>query len=168
MSSLKAAILEGSFSLPPSLSPECGCLIQGILRREPRSRLAMAAVRDSAWLGGAVWRGEDRGYRPFPRLGAENLSDSEKAVLGQLEGLGITQQLLRRELVLGCRSSAIATYRCWMTGYREFSEAPRILLHRALLGGEGPGRRSSPAGLAPTVSRPQSQHSHKSKACTLL
>ena len=38
----------------------------------------MAAVRDSAWLGGAVWRGEDRGYRPFPRLGAENLSDSEK------------------------------------------------------------------------------------------
>ena len=79
----------------------------------------MGQIIDHPWLEGCHWPSEDRGYRPYPRLAAENLSDSEKAVFQELSELGVSTQLLRQEMVQGVRSPAIAAY--------------RIILHRTLI-----------------------------------
>ena len=156
VASLKAAILEGRFSCPASLSPHCQNLISGILRRKSSSRLNMGQIIDHPWLEGCHWPTEDRGYRPYPRLGAENLSDSEKTVFQQLEGLGVSTKLLRQEMVQGVRSPAIASY--------------RIMLHRALISNNNAvvSRKVSKDLVVPTSSPKTSGHAQKSRTCALL
>ena len=156
VASLKAAILEGRFSCPASLSPNCQNLISGILRRKSSSRLNMGQIIDHPWLEGCHWPTEDRGYRPYPRLGAENLSDSEKTVFQQLEGLGVSTKLLRQEMVQGVRSPAIASY--------------RIMLHRALISNNNAvvSRKVSKDLVVPTSSPKASGHAQKSRTCALL
>ena len=104
------------------------------------------------WLADCPWPREERGYRPYPRLGSDNLSDSEKAVFVELGALGVTEEVLRREMMQGVRSPAIASY--------------RILLHRALRCG-APSRRVSREVVrsTPLPSPPKAQ---KSRTCTLL
>ena len=62
-------------------------------------------VADSAWLGGLPWPGPDCGYRPLPRLGVaeDSLAGPERAVLGELAKLGVTEQLLQADLRTGVR-----------------------------------------------------------------
>ena len=119
VSMLKNVILEGSFTLPAYLSPDCGLLIKSILKRRPDARLSLEDVARHPWLGGEVsWEGEEAaGYRPHPRLGA-SLSPVESEVMERLEQLGISVDTLRQETIRGVRSPVIATY--------------RILLHKAL------------------------------------
>ena len=109
---LKNVILEGSFTLPAYLSPDCGLLIKSILKRKPDSRLSLEDVARHPWLGGEVsWEGEEAaGYRPHPRLGA-SLSPVESEVMERLEQLGISVDTLRQETIRGVRSPVIATYR---------------------------------------------------------
>ena len=111
VSVLKNVILEGSFTIPAYLSSECGLLIKSILKRKPGARPSMEEVSRAGWLGGEVRLEEaEAGYKPHPRLGAE-LTQSEMEVMERLEELGISQETLRRETLLGVRSPAIATYR---------------------------------------------------------
>ena len=109
---LKNVILEGSFTLPAYLSPDCGLLIKSILKRKPDARLSLEDVARHPWLGGEVsWEGEEAaGYRPHPRLGA-SLSPVECEVMERLEQLGISVDTLRQETIRGVRSPVIATYR---------------------------------------------------------
>ena len=155
VASLKAAILEGRFSCPASLSPHCQSLISGILRRKSSSRLNMGQIIDHPWLEGCHWPSEDRGYRPYPRLAAENLSDSEKAVFQELSELGVSTQLLRQEMVQGVRSPAIAAY--------------RILLHRTLISNNNAiCSRKVSRDLLPKPSPKLSGRPQKSRTCVLL
>jgi serine/threonine-protein kinase NIM1 len=158
VASLKAAILEGSFSCPASLSPDCDDLIVSMLRRKPSSRASLPEIASHPWAAGCAWPSGDRGYRPYPRLGAENLSDTEKSVFRELEVLGVGEQLLRRELVRGVRSPAIAAY--------------RLLLHRALRGAGTSGRARSAASRrasGPGEARATgSRRDQRSRACLLL
>ena len=113
----------------------------------------MGQIIDHPWLEGCHWPTEDRGYRPYPRLGAENLADSEKTVFQQLEGLGVSTKLLRQEMV---RSPAIASY--------------RIMLHRALISNNNAvvSRKVSKDLVVPTSSPKTSGHAQKSRTCALL
>ena len=116
----------------------------------------MGQIMDHPWLEGSHWPTEDRGYRPYPRIAAENLSDSEKAVFHDLSGLGVSTQLLRQEMVQGVRSPAIAAY--------------RILLHRTLLSNNNAiGSRKVSRDLVPTPSPKLSAgQPQKSRTCVLL
>ena len=155
MASLKAAILEGHFSCPASLSPHCQSLISGILRRKSSSRLNMGQIIDHPWVEGCHWPSMDRGYRPYPRLAAKNLSDSEKAVFQELPEIGVSTQLVRQEMVQGARSPAIAAY--------------RILLHRTLISNNNAiCSRKVSSDLLPTPSPKLSGRPQKSRTCVLL
>ena len=63
--------------------------------------------------GRAVWQPGEADYKPHPRLGGD-LSQAEREVLARLEQLGISEETLRGEMMLGVRSPVIATYR-WGT-----------------------------------------------------
>ena len=93
-------------------------LSPGILKRKPSARLTLEEISSHPWLEGrGVWKPGEVDYKPHPRLGGD-LSLVETEVLARLEELGISEQTLREEMILGVRSPVIATY--------------RILLHKAL------------------------------------
>ena len=116
--SIFSTFLQGNFSLPQSLSQQCGHLIKGILKRKPSARLTLDQISSHPWLEGrAVWQPGEADYKPHPRLGGD-LSLAEREVLARLEQLGISVETLRGEMTLGVRSPVIATY--------------RILLHKTL------------------------------------
>ena len=54
---LKNVILEGSFTTPAYLSPECTHLIKAILRRKPEARLSLEGISGQGWLGEGVRSG---------------------------------------------------------------------------------------------------------------
>jgi len=171
VASLKHAILEGVFITPSHVSPTCVQLISNILKRKPSSRYTMSQIASSPWLQGTTWATEDRGYRPYPRLGSPNLSDTEKDVQHQLSCMGITEDMQRQEINQGVRSPIIATY--------------RILLHRAMTRPDNKHNKSlksikdlseteqfntklSPSPIVGKHQNFQSPKIPKSKACVLL
>ena len=110
----------------------------GILRRKPSARLTLEEISGHPWLEGrAVWEGAETDYKPHPRLGGD-LSPAETEVLARLRELGISEQTLRGELMLGVRSPVIATYRWdrrqhWGSARADYwTDIFRILLHKAL------------------------------------
>ena len=83
----------------------------GILKRKPSARLTLDEISSHPWLEGrGVWKPGEADYKPHPRLGGD-LSLVETEVLARLEELGISEQTLREEMMLGVRSPVIATYR---------------------------------------------------------
>ena len=83
----------------------------GILKRKPSARLTLDEISSHPWLEGrGVWKPGEADYKPHPRLGGD-LSLVETEVLARLEELGISEQTLRGEMMLGVRSPVIATYR---------------------------------------------------------
>ena len=109
---LKNLILEGNFAIPSYVSVECSTLLRSILKKKPEKRVTLEDISKSVWMkndGG--WMDGDSGYRSHPRLGAENMSDTEQAVFSELLQLGINEQILKQDLMLGVRSPIIATYR---------------------------------------------------------
>ena len=114
VAALKNLILEGSFNIPSYVSPNCSALLRNILKKKPTSRASFEDISSSDWmsgLGSEGWVEGDLGYRSCPRLGSDNLSNSEVEVLEELEALGITESVLKQDLMLGVRSPVIATYR---------------------------------------------------------
>ena len=109
-------------------------LSPGILKRKPSARLTLDQISSHPWLEGrGVWKPGEADYKPHPRLGGD-LSLVETEVLARLEELGISEQTLREEMILGVRSPVIATYR-WdgRAGISDyFTNIFRILLHKAL------------------------------------
>jgi len=168
VASLKHAILEGSFITPSYLSETCTKLITNLLKRKPSIRYTMKQIASCGWLDGSEWVEEDGGYRPYPRLGSPNLSDTEKAVQEQLTTLGITEEMLRKDINQGVRSPVIATY--------------RILLHKQILTPNiesthslKSGKRLSSKKLTNTIVNPtldsgkaQKEKSPKSRTCVVL
>ena len=65
-----------------------------------------------------VWQPGEADYKPHPRLGGD-LSSAETEVLARLRELGISEQTLRGEMMLGVRSPVIATYRWGNTEAQE-------------------------------------------------
>ena len=106
----------------------------GILKRKPSARLTLEEISSHPWLEGrTVWQPGESDYKAHPRLGGD-LSSAETEVLERLRELGISEQTLRGEMMLGVRSPVIATYR-WAntTGMSDqFRNIFRILLHKAL------------------------------------
>ena len=105
------------------------------------------------------------------RLGSPNLSDTEKTVLHQLTGMGITEEMMRQDINLGVRSPIIATY--------------RIMLHKAMLRTNNTSTNSlksskyqsdikhyntkvSPAPIVGKVQNFQGPKTPKSKTCVML
>ena len=98
----------------------------GILRRKPSARLTLEEISGHPWLEGrAVWDGGETDYKPHPRLGGD-LSPAETEVLARLRELGISEQTLRWEMMLGVRSPVIATYR-WGRGQEAGGSKGRLL-----------------------------------------
>ena len=117
----------------------------------------MGQIIDHPWLEGCHWPNEDRGYRPYPRIAAENLSNSEKAVFQELSELGVSTKLLRQEMVQGVRSPAIAAY--------------RMMMHRTLINNNSnviSCSRKASRDLVPTPNEKLPGRPQKSRACVLL
>ena len=120
VNSLKNLILEGNFTIPSHVSVECSILLRGILKKKPSQRASLTDISESVWVGGSgEWIQAEVGYRGYPRLGSDNLSETEKRVFDQLSEIGISQAILKQDIMLGVRSPVIATY--------------RILLHKQLM-----------------------------------
>ena len=91
----------------------------GILRRKPSARLTLEEISSHPWLEErVVWQPGEADYKPHPRLGGD-LSSAETEVLARLRELGISEQTLRGEMMLGVRSPVIATYRWGNTEAQE-------------------------------------------------
>ena len=121
VAALKTLILAGKFTVPSYVSPACGSLLRSILQRKSASRPDLGDILTSDWMAEAgAWIEADPGYRSCPRLGAmENeLTEAEIIVMEELEQMGITENVLRQDIMLGVRSPVIATF--------------RILLHKKL------------------------------------
>ena len=121
VAALKTLILAGKFTVPSYVSPACGSLLRSILQRKSASRPDLGDILTSDWMAGAgAWIEADPGYRSCPRLGAmeDELTEAEIIVMEELEQMGITENVLRQDIMLGVRSPVIATY--------------RILLHKKL------------------------------------
>ena len=105
------------------------------------------------------------------RLGSPNLSDTEKAVQHQLAGMGITEEMLRKDINQGVRSPIIATY--------------RIMLHKSMMRTNNTSTNSlkaskyqsdikhyntkvSPAPIVGKIQNFQSLKTPKSKTCVVL
>ena len=109
---LKNLILEGNFSIPSYISVECATLIQSILQKKPKNRASLDDISRSVWLKNEDgWTDGDTGYRSYPRLGSDSLSNTEQTVFEELLNIGINEQILRQDIMLGVRSPIIATYR---------------------------------------------------------
>ena len=120
VNSLKNLILEGNFTIPSHVSVECSTLLRSILKKKPSQRASLTDISESVWVGGSgEWIQAEAGYRGYPRLGSDNLSETEKRVFDQLSEIGISQAILKQDIMLGVRSPVIATY--------------RILLHKQLM-----------------------------------
>ena len=73
--------------------------------------MTLDEISSHPWLEGrGVWKPGEADYKPHPRLGGD-LSLVETEVLARLEELGISEETLRGEMMLGVRSPVIATYR---------------------------------------------------------
>ena len=121
VAALKTLILAGKFTVPSYVSSACGSLLRSILQRKSSNRPDLGDILASDWMAEAgAWIEADPGYRSCPRLGAmkEDLTEAEIIVMEELEQLGITEAVLRQDIMLGVRSPVIATY--------------RILLHKKL------------------------------------
>ena len=121
VAALKTLILAGKFTVPSYVSPACGSLLRSILQRKSSSRPDLTGIMASDWMAEAgAWIEADPGYRSCPRLGAteDDLTEAEILVMEELEQMGITEAVLRQDIMLGVRSPVIATF--------------RILLHKKL------------------------------------
>lgn len=113
VAALKTLILAGKFTVPNYVSPACGSLLRSILQRKSASRPDLGGILASDWMAEAgAWIEADPGYRSCPRLGAtEDLTEAEITVMEELEEMGITESVLRQDIMLGVRSPVIATFR---------------------------------------------------------
>ena len=121
VAALKTLILAGKFTVPSYVSPACGSLLRSVLQRKSSSRPDLTGIMASDWMAEAgAWIEADPGYRSCPRLGAteDDLTEAEILVMEELEQMGITEAVLRQDIMLGVRSPVIATF--------------RILLHKKL------------------------------------
>ena len=121
VAALKTLILAGKFTVPSYVSPACGSLLRSILQRKSANRPDLGGILASDWMAEAgAWIEADPGYRSCPRLGAmeDELTEAEIIVMEELEQMGITESVLRQDIMLGVRSPVIATF--------------RILLHKKL------------------------------------
>ena len=121
VAALKTLILAGKFTVPSYVSPACSSLLRSVLQRKSSSRPDLGDILTSDWMAEAgAWIEADPGYRSCPRLGAveDDLTEAEILVMEELEQMGITEAVLRQDIMLGVRSPVIATF--------------RILLHKKL------------------------------------
>lgn len=114
VAALKTLILAGKFTVPSYVSPACGSLLRSVLQRKSSSRPDLTGIMASDWMAEAgAWIEADPGYRSCPRLGAteDDLTEAEILVMEELEQMGITEAVLRQDIMLGVRSPVIATFR---------------------------------------------------------
>ena len=114
VAALKTLILAGKFTVPSYVSPACGSLLRSVLQRKSSSRPDLTGITASEWMAEAgAWIEADPGYRSCPRLGAteDDLTEAEILVMEELEQMGITEAVLRQDIMLGVRSPVIATFR---------------------------------------------------------
>ena len=114
VAALKTLILAGKFTVPSYVSPACGSLLRSVLQRKSSSRPDLTGIMASEWMAEAgAWIEADPGYRSCPRLGAteDDLTEAEILVMEELEQMGITEAVLRQDIMLGVRSPVIATFR---------------------------------------------------------
>ncbi|XP_054710957.1 serine/threonine-protein kinase NIM1-like [Uloborus diversus] len=107
VSMVKRKILIGEFPLPKYVSKCCSDLICGLLQLDPAKRLSTNQIKSSAWL-------KDASY-PAAKNGKN--SSCEKEVMGALDKMGITAEMLEKSLCKGVRSNLVGTYRILLHKY---------------------------------------------------
>ena len=141
VAALKTLILAGKFTVPSYVSPACGSLLRSVLQRKSSSRPNLGDILTSDWMAEAgAWIEADPGYRSCPRLGAmdDDLTETEILVMEELEQLGITEAVLRQDIMLGVRSPVIATFRILLHKKLETAKKTKISVLKDI-----PSKRSS-------------------------
>ncbi|XP_019387565.1 PREDICTED: serine/threonine-protein kinase NIM1 [Crocodylus porosus] len=110
---LKKCILDGMYSLPPSLSEPCQKLIQGVLQPVPSERYSIQLIMSSEWMQGIWYPQPLEPFKLDPKYLSETntLKEEETEVKSILEELGITQEHIQNNRRKDARSSITGIYR---------------------------------------------------------
>lgn len=140
VSGLKKLIIDGQFSIPTYLSPECHWLLKGILQQNPSSRLTLVQVKRCRWMMGQTLPAELPKYSMQPPGKEEipKLSPEEVFARRRLKDLGITEEMMKDCWEKGAKSSVTGTYRIVL---HKIQNSP-ILPERLTLDSSGNGKAS--------------------------
>ncbi|XP_062455837.1 serine/threonine-protein kinase NIM1 [Rhea pennata] len=110
---LKKCILEGTYTLPPSLSETCQKLIKGILQPVPTDRYSVKLIMNSDWMQGIQYPKPLEPFKLDPKYLSEisMLKDEENEVKSILNDLGITEHHIQNNRGKDARSSVTGIYR---------------------------------------------------------
>ncbi|XP_014376826.2 serine/threonine-protein kinase NIM1 [Alligator sinensis] len=110
---LKKCILDGTYSLPPSLSEPCQKLIRGVLQPVPTERYSIQLIMSSEWMQGTWYPQPLEPFKLDPKYLSETntLKEEETEVKSILEELGITQEHIHNNRGRDARSSITGIYR---------------------------------------------------------
>ncbi|XP_067172434.1 serine/threonine-protein kinase NIM1 isoform X1 [Apteryx mantelli] len=157
---LKKCILEGTYSLPPSLSETCRKLIKGVLQPVPTDRYSITLIMNSEWMQGIQYPTPLEPFKLDPKYLSEisTLKDEEIEVKSILKDLGIAEEHIQNNQGKDARSSVTGVY--------------RIVLHRV--------QKKRALECVPVMSKPDPKEQdfqkessynrlkHTSKLCSIL
>ncbi|XP_025918727.1 serine/threonine-protein kinase NIM1 isoform X2 [Apteryx rowi] len=157
---LKKCILEGTYSLPPSLSETCQKLIKGVLQPVPTDRYSITLIMNSEWMQGIQYPTPLEPFKLDPKYLSEisTLKDEEIEVKSILKDLGIAEEHIQNNRGKDARSSVTGVY--------------RIVLHRV--------QKKRALECVPVMSKPDPKEQdfqkessynrlkHTSKLCSIL
>ncbi|EOA96068.1 Serine/threonine-protein kinase NIM1, partial [Anas platyrhynchos] len=110
---LKKCILEGTYSLPASLSEPCQKLIKGVLQPVPTERYSVKLIMNSEWMQGIQYPKPLQPFKLDPKYLSEisTLKEEEIEVKNTLKDLGITEEHIQNNRGRDARSSITGVYR---------------------------------------------------------